>query len=83
MGMGKLGLGLDAADFDVVAGFLHRGCELAARAQRAAKERSEDGKVPLRAFEATLREDDDLRKELEGLREEVEEFASAFDMPGY
>ena len=75
--------GLDANDFDMVAEFLHRGCELAVKVQNVAMEESTDGRVLLRVFESTLREDEDLRKELNDLRGEVESFASAFDMPGY
>jgi glycine hydroxymethyltransferase len=41
------------------------------------------GKVSLREFEATLRGDDVLMMELNALREDVESFASAFDMPGF
>lgn len=75
--------GLDADDFDRVAEFLHRGCELAVKVQKKALEDSTNGKVLLRVFEAKLKEDEDLRRELGGLKEEVEEFASAFEMPGY
>lgn len=77
--------GLDEADFDRVAEFVHRGCELAVRAQGVAMEGGSEnnGRVLLRDFERTLREDDGVRKELERLRVEVEGFASGFDMPGY
>ncbi|KAL9185839.1 hypothetical protein ACHAXT_003616 [Thalassiosira profunda] len=75
--------GLTGDDFDKVAEFLHRGCELAVRVQDVALEGSENGKVLLRVFEKTLREDDALIRELNGLKEEVEAFASGFGMPGY
>mmetsp|Transcript_28114 Transcript_28114/g.51231 ORF Transcript_28114/g.51231 Transcript_28114/m.51231 type:complete len:562 (+) Transcript_28114:126-1811(+) len=75
--------GLDVDDFDTVAEFLHRGCELAVKVQDVALKESTNGKVLLRVFESTLMEDDALRKELADLKEEVELFASAFDMPGY
>ncbi|KAL7530761.1 hypothetical protein ACHAWF_003505 [Thalassiosira exigua] len=74
--------GLDAKDFDRVAEFLDRGCRLAVEVQEAAREESEDRRVLLRAFEAKLGEDDRLRTELEALRQDVESFASKFDMPG-
>mmetsp|Transcript_5228 Transcript_5228/g.11447 ORF Transcript_5228/g.11447 Transcript_5228/m.11447 type:complete len:555 (-) Transcript_5228:39-1703(-) len=75
--------GLDAGDFDTVAEFLNRGCELAVKVQDVALKESTNGKVLLRVFESTLMEDGVLRLELEDLKEEVEKFASAFDMPGY
>jgi len=76
--------GLDVDDFDTVAEFLHRGCELAIGVQEKAMGASPDGKkVLLRAFESTLREDEDLWRELDRLRDDVEAFASTFDMPGY
>ena len=75
--------GLDTDDFDVVAEFLHRACELAIKVQNVAMKESTNGKVLLRVFESTLNEDDALRSELKELKKEVEEFASKFDMPGY
>jgi len=74
------GLGVD--DFDKVAEFLHRGCQLAVKVQDVALEESTNGKVLLRVFESTLRDNDDLRRELDELKEEVESFASEFYMPG-
>ena len=76
--------GLNTNDFDVVAEFLHRGCELAVKVQNVAlkKESSNNGKVLLRVFESTLLDDEALRSELEELKNDVEEFASRFDIPG-
>ena len=77
------GLGVD--DFDKVAEFLHRGCQLAVKVQDVALNDPENtsGKVLLRVFEATLQEDEVLRRELDELKEVVEKFASTFYMPGY
>jgi glycine hydroxymethyltransferase len=77
--------GLSEDDFDRVAEFLHRGCELAVRVQNVAMatDSSISGKVFLRDFESTLRADDELMSELYSLKADVEAFASTFDMPGY
>ncbi|KAL7478829.1 hypothetical protein ACHAW6_008170 [Cyclotella cf. meneghiniana] len=75
--------GLSERDFDRVAEFLHRGCVFATKVQRVAEEKSENGKVLMRDFEATLRTDNALREELDALRKEVESFASKFEMPGF
>jgi len=75
--------GLNTNDFDIVAEFLHRGCELAVKVQNVAlKEESNNGKVLLRIFESTLLDDEVLRSELDELKNDVEEFASKFDIPG-
>ncbi len=78
--------GLNEQDFDRVAEFLHRGCELAVRVQAAAMAKrtsNSGGKVLLRDFESALKEDDELMTELKALKADVETFSSAFDMPGY
>ena len=75
--------GLGEKDFDMVAEFLHRGCELAIKVQKVAMEESSNGKVLLRDFESTLNRDDALKEELASLRKEVESFAAAFTMPGF
>lgn len=77
--------GLNEDDFDRVAEFLHKGCELAVRVQNVAmaKDSRNSGKVLLRDFESTLEEDDELMSELNSLKADVEEFASTFGMPGY
>ena len=74
--------GFGAKDFDRVAEFLHRGCQLAAKVQDEAMQDSSNGKVLLRDFEKKLREDPSFRSELGQLRNEVEDFASGFKMPG-
>lgn len=73
------GLGVD--DFDMIAEFLHRGCELATRVNELALKDSSSGKVLLRDFESTINGVDAFREELESLRNEVEDFASKFTMP--
>lgn len=65
--------GLDTDDFDVVAEFLHRACELAIKVQNVAMKESTNGKVLLRVFESTLNEDDGFRKEMKELKKEVED----------
>ena len=73
--------GLDEADFDVVADFLHRGSELAVKVNEFALKEASNGKVLLRDFEKTINAVDAIRVELESLKAEVEEFASKFAMP--
>ncbi|KAL7467268.1 hypothetical protein ACHAXS_007518 [Conticribra weissflogii] len=75
--------GLDEDDFDVVAEFLHRGCGLAVKAQNIALEESSTGKVLLKTFEATLKENEEIAQDLAALKEDVESFAARFDMPGF
>jgi len=86
--------GLDEQDFDVVADFLHRGRQIAVRAQEIAMQSldakraqgDEDvlkkKKVLLKDFVAVLQNDSEIIAEIEKLRTEVEAFASGFDMPG-
>ena len=74
--------GMNTVDFDIVAEFLHRGCELAVKVQNIALEKSNNGKVLLRVFESTLVEDGMLSSVLNELKKNVEEFSSRFDMPG-
>ena len=74
--------GFGAKDFDRVAEFLHRGCQLAVKVQDEAMQDSSNGKVLLRDFEKMLREDPSFSSELGQLRNEVEDFASGFKMPG-
>ena len=74
--------GFGTMDFDQVAEFLHRGCQLAIKVQDEAMQDSSNGKVLLRDFENRLKEDATLSLELDELRNEVEDFASSFNMPG-
>lgn len=86
--------GLDEKDFDCVAEFLHRGSQLAVQAQSVAelelKSKQEAGdedalkrkKVPLKDFLSVLSSDEDLKGGVLKLKQEVEEFATKFEMPG-
>ena len=76
--------GLTEADFDVVAEFLHRGSEIAVQAQELATlEVKAEGKQKalLKDFLGVLEKNDKVLREIAELREEVEQFALAFDMP--
>ena len=75
--------GLNEHDFDMVAEFLHRGCVFAMKVQKVAEEKAENGKAVMRDFEATLQTDENLRADLNGLKNEVEAFAAKFEMPGF
>jgi len=75
--------GFDEDDFDMVAEFLHIGCELAVKTQNISLEESSTGKVSLETFESTLKQNEEIVKELTALREDVESFAARFDMPGF
>ena len=82
--------GFDEADFDVVADFLHRGCQLAVEAQdsvlasrqEAGGDEADNKKVLLKEFLQVLYEKPSIREKLDTLREDVETFASRFAMPG-
>lgn len=79
--------GFKSADFDKVAEFLHRGAQLAAKAQRVATldQKVDDhgnSKVLLKDFMRVLDKDDDIKESIKALRAEVENFALKFDMPG-
>jgi len=83
--------GLNEQDFDQVAEFLDRGCQLAIQAQRIAEsevqarekegEQQQSTKVLLRDFVAVSEQHLEVRAGIEQLREEVESFASTFHMP--
>lgn len=66
--------GLDTADFETVAGFLHRAVQVALAVQAAC-----GGKALLKDFVVAL----EGNAEAAALRAEVEAFASAFPMPGF
>lgn len=86
--------GLMEIDFDLVAGFLDRGCTLAIEAQNIAREEAqakadaESGsdvspkktKVLLKDFLAVLKTNDEMRQKVRDLKAEVESFASVFPM---
>jgi glycine hydroxymethyltransferase len=86
--------GLDEQDFDRVAEFLHRGCELALQAQdiaelevKAAQEGEQETskkpkKVLLSDFSRVLVNNAEIKRGIEELRQEVEVFATPFYMPG-
>lgn len=79
--------GLNEEDFGRVAEFLHRGAELAMKAQKIAQEEVDrqqvsSKKVLLKDFVSVLEASDVLKQDIESLRNDVEGFASTFDMPG-
>jgi glycine hydroxymethyltransferase len=79
--------GLNVKDFDKVADFLHRGCQLAINAQDAILKRRRDegkdsSKVLMKEFDDELAENQSIRAKIETLRVDVESFASRFEMPG-
>ncbi len=85
--------GLVEADFEQVAEFLHRGCDIALQAQKIAQLEvdtelvAENGsrksnKVLLKDFEKVLHSNEDIERRLKELKDEVEEFSLLFYMPG-
>lgn len=88
--------GLNEVDFEQVAEFLHRGCEIALQTQKIAQLEldarnlaSDDGsssrksnKVLLKDFQDTLTKNQEIQRSIQELKKEVETFASAFYMPG-
>jgi len=86
--------GLNEEDFDIVAGFLDRGYNLAVRAQRLAQEDLESkqkagheeslkkNKAMLKDFLAIVKDNDEIRSSISALKEDVEDFAFKFAMPG-
>ena len=85
--------GLNQEDFDQVAEFLHRACEISIKAQdvaeleakAASKDDDSDAKpkkVLLKDFVAVLDTNQEIKASIDELRSEVEEFASGFSMPG-
>ena len=83
--------GLGEQDFDKVAEYLHRGCQIAIQAQDAVLESrlkeggeaAENPKVLMTEFLAEFEGNEIIKNNIDKLRSEVEQFASAFDMPGY
>ena len=85
--------GLNEADFEEVADFLHRGCELALKAQKIADLKVEaefasgescrkSKKVLLKVFQKVLDHNEDVKQGIAELQSEVEDFLSRFNMPG-
>lgn len=77
--------GFTENDFDMVAEMLHRGYELAAQAQKVAEleaeARQEPTRVLLKDFVSVLSSNEDVKLGIEQLRNDVEDFASIFEMP--
>jgi glycine hydroxymethyltransferase len=77
--------GFTEKDFDTVAEMLHRGYELADQAQKVAEleaeARQEPTRVLLKDFVSVLSHNEDVKLGIEKLRNDVEDFASSFDMP--
>jgi glycine hydroxymethyltransferase len=85
--------GLDESDFGQVAEFLHRGFEIALKAERfadvALKAKQDQGdaaalktkKVLLKDFVTVLEWNSDVRREIELLKADVEKFSANFPMP--
>jgi len=86
--------GMNEENFDQVAEFLHRGCEIAIEAQDIAgkklKAQLDAGeitrktkKVLLKDFKQVLECDETIKSKIDILRQNVEDFATPFYMPGY
>jgi len=84
---------MNEQDFDEVAEFLHRGCEIAIEAQSIAAKKlkaqldageitRKTKKVLLKDFKQVLASDEDIVSKIEELRNNVEDFATPFYMPG-
>lgn len=81
--------GLKENDFDRVADFLHRGCQIAIRAQEVAElelategsDGNQSKKVALKDYYKILNSNDEIRKAIEALKGDVEQFAVTFEMP--
>jgi len=85
--------GLNEEDFEQVAEFLHRGCTLALQAQKVAELEVEaeftagvggrkSKKVMLKDFTRVIDHNGDVKAGIKTLKDDVEEFASKFYMPG-
>ena len=85
--------GLVEVDFEKVAGFLHRGCEIALQTQNIAQLEVDadyasettdrkSNKVLLKDFEKVLTGNEEIKRSIQQLKDEVEEFSLAFYMPG-
>lgn len=79
--------GFQEEDFDIVAEFLHRGAQVAVKAQLEAEQIAKiDGnnkaKVLLKDYFKVLTTNKGIKNSIDSLREEVEAFALKFEMPG-
>ena len=85
--------GMNEEDFDQVADLLHRGCEIAIEAQQIAEKKlkaqldageitRKTKKVLLKDFKEVLECDEGIASKIELLRQNVEDFATPFYMPG-
>jgi glycine hydroxymethyltransferase len=85
--------GLKEDDFDHVAEFLHRACELAVQAQKIAEievqaqldddtTSRKSKKVLLKDFKRVLNNNEEIGQNIEKLKEAVESFSTPFYMPG-
>lgn len=79
--------GFTEADFDRVAEYLDRGCQIALQAQRIAEleagtDDTKPTKVLLKDFLKVTRENDSIQESIASLRAEVEAFAKSFPIPG-
>lgn len=85
--------GLNEADFEQVAEFLHRGCDIALQVQKIAQlevdadfasenTNRKSNKVLLKDFENVLEQNQEIKRSIKDLKDTVEEFSSSFFMPG-
>lgn len=85
--------GLQESDFEQVAEFLHRGCQIALQAQKIAQlevqadfdsgsSSRKTNKVLLKDVDNALKSNEEIGRLIAELRSEVEKFSLAFYMPG-
>ncbi len=85
--------GLNEADFEEISEYLHRGCEIALQAQTIAQlevdadlasgtTTRKSNKVLLKDFENVVSANEDIKRSINELKDEIEEFSSSFYMPG-
>lgn len=83
--------GLVETDFEKVAEYLHRGCDIALQVQQIAQlevdadlasDSRKSNKVLLKDFESVLSTNEEIIRCIKALKDEVEEFSLSFYMPG-
>jgi glycine hydroxymethyltransferase len=83
--------GLVETDFEKVAKYLHRGCDIALQVQQIAQlevdadlasDNRKSNKVLLKDFENVLSTNEEIIRSIKALKDEVEEFSLSFYMPG-